>query len=56
MKNDVKKLEKITDEMKINDIVFSIIIAEYSKLEKAIDYGNYCFVKSKICINQNIVL
>ena len=48
MKNDVKKLEKITDEMKINDIVFNIMIAEYSRLEKAIDYGNYYKIEDEL--------
>ena len=48
MKNDVKKLEKITDEMKVNDMVFSFIVAEYSKLEKAIDFGNYYQIEDEL--------
>ena len=41
MKNDVRKVEKITTEMIVNDIVFKCLVLEYSKLAEAIDIGHY---------------
>ncbi len=41
MKNDIKKLEKITDEMFINDISYKIMQKEYDLLIRAIDEGKY---------------
>ena len=41
MKNDIKKLEKITDEMFINDISYKIMQKEYDLLIRAIDEGEY---------------
>lgn len=41
MKNDLKKVEKITTEMIINDILFNCLVAEYSELAERIDIGHY---------------
>ena len=41
MKNDVKKIETITGEMVINDLVYRLMQYEYDKLIHDIDYGEY---------------
>ena len=41
MKIDIKKVEKITDEMFINDISYRIMQKEYDQLIQTIDEGEY---------------
>ena len=41
MKNDIKKVEKITPEMALNDIVYLMMQEEYDDLEQTIDCGDY---------------
>ena len=41
MKIDIEKLEKITDEMAVNDLSYRIMQKEYDKFIEDIDIGNY---------------
>ena len=41
MKNDIKRVEKITPEMALNDIVYLMMQEEYDDLEQTIDCGDY---------------
>ena len=55
MKNDIKKVEKITPEMALNDIVYLMMQEEYKKLTNMINADSINYSPPKTLSNKEIV-
>ncbi len=48
MKNDIERVEKMTVEMDVNDIAYSVMQNEYEELVEDIDGGDYDFIDEEL--------